>query len=75
MLKYLTALCLFATPCFAQQQQTSPSETALQINSVIGTWAQTLTQQGKLIDDLQKQLIAAQAKIKDLEAKNPEHQK
>jgi hypothetical protein len=70
MLKYLLPLCLLATPCVAQQQQiVSPSATALQINSIIGQWAQTLEQQGKVIADLQAQLTAANAKIKELESK------
>lgn len=70
MLKYILAACLLATPCLAQQQpQLSPPETALQINSIVGLWAQTLVNQGKLIDDLQKQLATAQARIKELEQK------
>lgn len=76
MLKYLFALCLLASPCLAQQQQLSPPEAALQINGIIGTWAQSLVQQARMIDDLQKQLAAAQARIKELEpkeeAKKPE---
>lgn len=61
--KSLIALCLFVSlPALAQQQQIqSPPEIALQINSVIGQWAQTLVQQGKLIDEQNKH-------IKDLEA-------
>lgn len=69
MLKYIAAICLCATPCAAQQQQLSPPETALQINGVIGAWAQTMVNQGKMIEELQKQLTAAQAKIKELEPK------
>lgn len=67
MLKYLIVLpLLLITPAFAQQQPSVP-ETALQINGIIGTWAQTLGQQAKQIDDLQKQLAAAHAKIKEME--------
>lgn len=67
MLKYLLPLCLFATPCLAQQTQSTPAEIALQINNVIGTWATTLTQQAKMIEDQQKQIAAKDAKIKELE--------
>lgn len=58
-----------ATPAFAQQQQQqmSPPEAALQINGIIGTWAQTIVQQGKMIEDLRKQIAADDAKIKELE--------
>jgi hypothetical protein len=74
MLKYLLPLCLLASPALAQQQQPSPPEVALQINGVVGTWAQTLVQQGKVIEDLQKQnaakdaqIAAKDTKIKELE--------
>lgn len=67
MLKYLIPAILLAVPALAQQQQASPAETALQINAVIGQWASTITQQGKVIEDLQKQIAAAQARVKELE--------
>ncbi len=69
LMKYLVivALC-FTTPALAQQQAT-PAEVALQINSVVSQWATTLTQQGRVIEDLQKQITAKDAKIKELEAK------
>ena len=61
---------LLASPALAQQQQQiSPAETALQINSVVSQWAQTLAQQGRMIDELQKQIAAKDAKIKELEEK------
>lgn len=70
MKRILIALCLFAaTPAFAQQQQTSPTETALQINGVIGQWAQALVQQSKAIEQMQADLIKARARIKELEPK------
>lgn len=69
MMKYAIALLVVASPAFAQQQQSTPPEIALQMNSVVGQWAQTLVQQGKVIDDLQKQLTAANAKLKELEPK------
>lgn len=64
----IAVVCMSATACLAQQQ-TTPAETALQINTVIGQWAQTLTQQGRAIDDLQKQIAAKDARIKELEKK------
>jgi septal ring factor EnvC (AmiA/AmiB activator) len=72
----LTALLFLAAPAVAQQQQpTTPAETAIQINNVIGTWSQTLMQQGKVIDELQKQLATANARIKELEPKISEQSK
>lgn len=53
----LVTFLLIATPAFAQQP--SPPETALQINGVIGQWAQTLVQQAKLIEQLQAELAQA----------------
>jgi hypothetical protein len=50
---FAVALLLPST-AFAQQQQ-SPSEIALQMNGVIAIWAQTLTQQIKQIEQLQKE--------------------
>lgn len=70
MLKYIFAFCLLATPCFAQQQQVpTVAETAIQINTIVNQWATTLTQQGRLIADLQKQVAEKDAKIKELEEK------
>lgn len=72
-MRVLFLLLLLTTSAIAQQQQQlSPTESALQINSIIGTWAQTLVQQGRVIDDMQKQLTAAQARIKELESKKPD---
>lgn len=68
MLKYLIAFVLLSSSAFAQQQVTPP-EAALQINRVVGEWAQTIVQQGKAIDELQKQLKDEQAKNKELESK------
>lgn len=53
----------------AQQapQQQSPAEIAIQLTNVIGAWAQTLTQQGKVIEDLHRQLATANSRIKELE--------
>lgn len=57
MLKYLIIALFIITPAYAQQQQSIPTvaETALQINNVIGEWAQRLAQQGKLIEQLKKE--------------------
>lgn len=65
-------ILLLPLPALAQQGQPSPPETALQINGVIGTWAQTLVQQGRVIESLQKQLADAQKKISELETKPTE---
>lgn len=69
-MRFIIALLLlsFGSPAMAQQQP-SHAETALQINNIIGTWAQTLTQQGKTIGDLQEELAKANARIKELETK------
>jgi hypothetical protein len=76
-MKYLLIIVAvaLASPALAQQQQQTPPELALQINGVIGTWAQTIVQQGNMIADLQKQLAASQARVKELEAKAPEPKK
>lgn len=74
MLKYLLPFILLSTSALAQQQALSPAETALQINNIVATWAQTLTQQGKAIADLQAELAKANARIKELEPK-PEEKK
>jgi hypothetical protein len=61
-------LCAFAfllavaAPAVAQAQQATPPETALQIDNVINTWAQTLVQQGRVIEQ-------QAARIKELEDK------
>lgn len=74
MLKRLALLSLFlATPAAAQQQQLSPPETALQINGILGTWAQTLVQQGRVIEELQKQLAAEKAKSSPSESPKSGH--
>ena len=61
------ALVMLVSPALAQQQP--PPEVALQINNVVGQWAQMLVQQGRTIAELQAQLAVAQARIKELEAK------
>lgn len=70
MRKLAFALALIASPAFAQQQQTTAPEVALQINSVIGGWAQTIVQQNRQIEMLTKQLVDAQAKIEELKVKD-----
>ena len=72
MKRIILAAILFATPALAQQQQVSPPEAALQINGIIGTWAQTLVQQGKMIEDLQRQLAAEKAKNNPEPPKKPD---
>lgn len=74
MLKYLLlSTAILLTPAMAQpqqQDQQTPPEVALQMNSIIGTWAQTLMQQAKVIDELQKQNTSMKNKIKELELKS-----
>lgn len=65
----IVALLTFNAPVLAQQQQISPAEAALQIGSIASAMAQTMAQQGKTIDELQKQLAAKEARIKELEHK------
>ena len=61
-------LLLLTSPTLAQQQQQiSPSDAALQIISVANAMAQAMNQEIKTVDDLQKQLAAANARIKELE--------
>jgi hypothetical protein len=55
MLKRLICiLCVLSSEAFAQAP--TPSQTAIQIDTVINQWAQTIEAQQKIIADLQKQL-------------------
>jgi len=63
------ALVLLSSPALAQQQQLSPAEGALQINSIAVAMAQAMIQQGHTIEELQKQIVTKDAKIKELEEK------
>ena len=71
MLKYMLPLCLFASPCLAQQQQ-SPGEQALgaklmqELQSGLNCNAQLIS--------VQAELAKANARIKELEPK-PEEKK
>lgn len=65
-------LILLAGATAALAQQPSPPETALQINGVIGQWAQTLGQQARLIEQLQAELAKANIRIKELEPSKPD---
>lgn len=59
MIKILSVLLsLLATPMQAQQQpaQLTPSQTAIQINGVVGQWAQTIETQQRLISELQQEV-------------------
>jgi hypothetical protein len=69
MKRIFLVLIMLSSPVFAQQQQTPP-EVALQINGVIGQWAQTIVQQQRTIMEQQAQISAKDAKIKELEEKN-----
>lgn len=62
----LLVFLLLPTAAFAQQQQT-PSQVALQINNIVGQWAQT-------IEALQQQNAQLQARVKELEAKVPKEE-
>lgn len=73
MKKLALLFLLAATPALAQQA--TPAETAIQLNALIGQWAQSLTQQARTIEELQKQLTAAQARVKELEPKVEEKKK
>lgn len=67
MLKYLIIALFAITPAYAQQQQSIPTvaETAIQINGIIGTWAQTLMQQAKQIEQLQKENSELKKQVED----------
>jgi len=74
-LKYLLPLCLLATPALAQQVG-DPAVAALQIGNAVGSMGVELKQARETIPalqkqnaDLQTQLTAANAKIKELESK------
>lgn len=69
MKKFIIAVALLITVPVSAQQQLPPPEAALQINAVIGQWAQALVQQNKVIEELKVQLDKAQARVKELEAK------
>lgn len=62
----LIILALLTAPAYAQQQL-PPSSVALQINSIVGQWAQEL-------EALRQQNAQLQAKIKELEAKLPKEE-
>jgi len=52
-------LAFAATPALAQQS--TPSQTAIQIDNVINGWAQTIEAQQKMIADLQKEIADLKA--------------
>jgi hypothetical protein len=64
----VTLTLLFVTPAFAQQQR-SPSQIAIEANQMVGYLASFAEQEGVTIQQLQKQLADAQARVKELEAK------
>src|SRR5262249_39319394 len=78
MIKYLLVFLSLATsalaqapppPLPAQQQQPTPADIALQINRVVGEWAQTITSLQKQMPELQQQLQAVTRERDDLKAK------
>jgi TolA-binding protein len=66
---FIFVALLFATPAFAQQQQRSPSQIAIEANQMVGYLASFAEQEGVTIQQLQKQLADAQARVKELEGK------
>lgn len=54
-------------PAYAQQQQVSPPEAALQINGMVAALAQGMVQYGKTIENQNKIIENLQARIKELE--------
>ena len=70
VMKFLAAIAVLAmtAPAVAQQQQVTPSQMALQIQGIIGQWAQQIEADQRTIADLQKQ-------IAELKAKTPEPKK
>lgn len=61
---------LFSVPAFAQQQPVpTVAETAIQITNIIGQWSQTLVQQAKLIEQLQKENEALKKQTEEKEKK------
>ncbi len=65
----ITAAILFLSAPVLAQQTVSAPEVALQINSMVGAMAQAVMNQGKQIEELQKQIAAKDARIKELETK------
>jgi len=65
------ALLLASTSAFAQapQQQVTPAEAAIQIDSMVNQVAQLATNQTRAIESLQKQVQDQQKEIADLHKK------
>lgn len=57
----LLLLSLSTSIAVAQPGQLSPSQAAIQINTVIGQWAQTIEAQQKSIMDLQQEVTKLKA--------------
>lgn len=72
MKKYWTlAFLLAASPAAAQQpSQLSPTNIAIQINNAVNQMALELEQDRQTIQNLQKALVDAQAKLKEPAPKN-----
>ena len=67
----VAAVLLLPTLAFAQspQQQVSPAEAAIQIDSMVNQVAQLATNQTRAIESLQKQVQDQQKEIADLHKK------
>lgn len=69
-MKWLILASLVLTnPAWAQQQQTTPSEVAIQINNAVSSLALALEQANRQIKDLTDKNIALQKQIDDLKGK------
>lgn len=69
----LLAVALLSSPAFAQQpQQLTPSQLAIQLNTVIGQWAQTIEAQQKQISDLQQERAKLSTEIEKLRKEKPD---
>lgn len=66
-----TAVALVSSPAVAQQQQVqqTPPEVALQLNNVIGSWAQTIVNQTRQIETLQTKNAELQKQLDELKPK------
>lgn len=67
MKRFLLISVVSFMPCAAFAQapapQPSPSQMALQLNAVIGQWAQVIEADGKTIADLRKQITDLQKQL------------
>ncbi len=60
-------LSLLAFPAFAQSQQQSPSQIAIQITTIVGQWAQTIETQQRMITEGQQEIARLKAELEKKE--------